>query len=321
MTMKIFEPTYTQIPNIVFDYWMEKLSPAEFKVLLCICRKTFGWHKAKDKISLRMLEKLTGLSKKGITKNISALLEYGLIHKISSVTEDGDPSANEYEVLVHEIIKENNIGRELSTLPPPTEYPGVVNSVHRGVVYSVHQQKKEKENKDIEVSKDTSSPRSPKVKDGEKDELRFSLEEKKFIGLQKEDFDRWEIAYPSITNLPSEIQKATEWLLGEPSRAKKTKAWRKFINAWLRRANEYHFNRSIPSSTPRSSNPPQVEQNINLLNRVLQDVPDLREETKRYGNKCVFIKLANDSLYFDMNPSEFEAALFKMTGVYRKEKS
>lgn len=62
----IYEPNYTQIPNSVISA-MPKLSEAEFKVIMAICRKTFGYHKEKDRISLSQLETLTGMSRSSIT--------------------------------------------------------------------------------------------------------------------------------------------------------------------------------------------------------------------------------------------------------------
>jgi phage replication O-like protein O len=97
----IYECNYTSIPNVIFDYWMEVLTPAEFKVLLCICRKTFGWHKYEDKISLKQIEKLTNLSRKGIIKCISKLVEFQLVIKISTLTESGDNAINLYSIDVN----------------------------------------------------------------------------------------------------------------------------------------------------------------------------------------------------------------------------
>lgn len=131
-TNAITAPNYTQIPNIVFDYWMAVLSPAEFKVLLCICRKTFGWKKDYDRISLKQLEKMTGLSRKGITQNLDSLIAHGLVTKVKSKTTDGDDAPNQYEINVNCMGE----GSEINTL-------GVVNSVTQGVVNSVHPQKKD----------------------------------------------------------------------------------------------------------------------------------------------------------------------------------
>ncbi len=125
-------PNYTQIPNEIFDYWMEKLTPAEFKVLLCICRKTFGWQKRYDCISLKQITSLTGLSKMGIIKNIDRLMELGLITKIKSKSSDGDDAPNVYEINVNSV----GGGSKPSLL-------GVVNSVDTPVVNSVDTQKKD----------------------------------------------------------------------------------------------------------------------------------------------------------------------------------
>lgn len=107
---------------------MDKLSPAEFKVLMCIVRKTYGWHKDVDSIPLKQIEKMTGLSRKGIVKNLDTLIEHGLLIKIKSKTSDGDDAPNKYTINVNCM----GGGSELST-------PGVVNSVHHGgSVLSTH---------------------------------------------------------------------------------------------------------------------------------------------------------------------------------------
>ena len=50
-------PTTTPIPDEVFDELMAHLSGAELKVLLYICRRTFGFKKDRDNISLQQLVK------------------------------------------------------------------------------------------------------------------------------------------------------------------------------------------------------------------------------------------------------------------------
>lgn len=130
-------PNTASIPNILFDYWMHKLSPAEFKVLMCIARKTYGFNKGLDRISIGQVEKMTGLSRKGITKNIDALMEYGLVNKFKSKTVDGDDAPNQYEINLNcQTLNDGNCmggGSELSTL-------GGSELSTLGVVYSVHPQ-------------------------------------------------------------------------------------------------------------------------------------------------------------------------------------
>ncbi len=150
---QIFTPNYTQIPNVIFDYWMEKLTPAEFKVLLCICRKTFGWHKSRDKISLKQIMDMTGLSSRSsLVKTLTNLEGYGLINKIKSKTKDGDPAPNRYEV---NVLSEDG-GSTLSA-------PGVVLSEHQGSTLSAPtKERPTKENlKKEEREGSASPPRAP----------------------------------------------------------------------------------------------------------------------------------------------------------------
>lgn len=139
--MRIDAPNGTFTPNAILDYWMARTTPAEFKVLMCIVRKTFGWHKKRDAISLKQIAQLTNLSLKGIRKNIDSLIAKGLVTKIKSKTCDGDDAPNQYEINVYtpeEKPEEGNSvggGRELST-------PRVGNSVPYGVGNSVPPQKK-----------------------------------------------------------------------------------------------------------------------------------------------------------------------------------
>jgi hypothetical protein len=56
-------PNYTQVPDVVFDQLLQILSGAELKVLLYIIRRTFGFKKASDDISLNQM--LNGIVRKG----------------------------------------------------------------------------------------------------------------------------------------------------------------------------------------------------------------------------------------------------------------
>lgn len=125
-------PNSSAIPNVLFDYWMNILSPAEFKVLMCIARKTYGWHKNNDLISIKQIEKMTGLHRSGIVKNVDALVERGLLNKVKSKTTDGDDAPNRYEINVY-CVEGGSLQNRL----------GVVDSVDQGVVYSVDTQKKD----------------------------------------------------------------------------------------------------------------------------------------------------------------------------------
>jgi Bacteriophage replication protein O len=80
-------PRYTQVPDELFDELMAHLSGAELKVLLYIIRRTFGFKKDSDNISLRqichgittrdgeILDKGTGLSLSTVQIALKGLLE------------------------------------------------------------------------------------------------------------------------------------------------------------------------------------------------------------------------------------------------------
>lgn len=73
-------PNYTQVPNWFLDNFQD-LSLSEIKVMLSICRYTFGYHKDRAKLSLSTLERLTGLTQKSIIAGASDLIKRGWVVK------------------------------------------------------------------------------------------------------------------------------------------------------------------------------------------------------------------------------------------------
>jgi len=55
---------------------MGDMEETEFRIVLAIARKTFGWHKREDQLSLTQLKKLTGLSRPSIVKGIALAIEH-----------------------------------------------------------------------------------------------------------------------------------------------------------------------------------------------------------------------------------------------------
>ena len=96
-------PTTTPVPDEVFDVLMHLLTGAEFKVLLYICRRTFGFKKRNDDISLaqmingivtrggKVLDRGTGLSKDSVSRAVKSLEQKGVIlRNRNRSTEKGD---------------------------------------------------------------------------------------------------------------------------------------------------------------------------------------------------------------------------------------
>ena len=96
-------PTYTMVPDELFDELLPDLSGAETKVLLYIIRHTFGWKKNSDNISLkqmaegirtrdgRVLDRGAGVSKSAAAQAVKELVDRGVILAVRNRSmEKGD---------------------------------------------------------------------------------------------------------------------------------------------------------------------------------------------------------------------------------------
>jgi phage replication O-like protein O len=103
-------PTTTPVPDEVFDVLMSQLSGAEIKVLLYICRRTLGFKKAADTISLnqiaqgittkdgRVLDRGTGLSKRHVQRALKRLEAQHIIKVHRLRDETGLNEVNTYSL-------------------------------------------------------------------------------------------------------------------------------------------------------------------------------------------------------------------------------
>jgi phage replication O-like protein O len=134
------KPNYTGIPNALFEL-MPLMKEAELRVVLAICRQTFGWHRKSDRISLSQLKEMTGLSRPAIVRAIAQGEERGLIKRRE--VKKGDPQKGHYYSLV---VNESNHSEEEERLTKATtsgkrKQPPAT----RRVVTLSNTQKKEKE--------------------------------------------------------------------------------------------------------------------------------------------------------------------------------
>jgi phage replication O-like protein O len=94
-------PNSTQIPDIILDHWMARLSGAELKVLLYIARRTYGFGKENDRISLSqladgitkrdgsVLDRGTGISRSSVARALNTLETMGIVLRQSNLTDTG----------------------------------------------------------------------------------------------------------------------------------------------------------------------------------------------------------------------------------------
>ena len=92
MGEKLLIPNTTQIPNLILDHLLPVLEQAETRCILYICRRTFGFGKNKDRISLtqftngiktkdgQILDKGTGLSRPAVVWALQRLVAAGVVY-------------------------------------------------------------------------------------------------------------------------------------------------------------------------------------------------------------------------------------------------
>ncbi len=83
------KPNFTPVPNVVFDSMMREIASGPLKVLLAICRYTYGWGKPKgDRISLGQLAKMTNMDRSNVHRAVKQLGPLVIV-------KPGDPSKNQ----------------------------------------------------------------------------------------------------------------------------------------------------------------------------------------------------------------------------------
>lgn len=104
------EPTYTQVPDEFLDRMLPYLSGAETKIMLYLFRKTLGYKKFSDRLSLTQIangcrrrsgepvDGGTGLSRSTVAVALKSLEQKGLIVVARMQTPAGDSDMNVYSV-------------------------------------------------------------------------------------------------------------------------------------------------------------------------------------------------------------------------------
>lgn len=125
-------PNYTQVPDELFDVLLPELSGAELKVLLYIIRRTFGFKRDSDTISInqmlngivtrdgRVLDRGAGVSRRALLPALSSLRERNIILATRQQSED---RGNEPTLYSLNVISD----------PGAKNAPPLVQKVHQGV--------------------------------------------------------------------------------------------------------------------------------------------------------------------------------------------
>ena len=81
MSNNSFIPNSFQVPNALVDELMAEMSGIELKCYLFVVRKTKGWNKEFDAISLTQFIKFTGAGKTAVVDALKKLVDLGLLTK------------------------------------------------------------------------------------------------------------------------------------------------------------------------------------------------------------------------------------------------
>ena len=132
-------PNSSQVPNVILDLVLPRISEAEARCLLYICRRTFGFHKEEDNISFsqfehgiksrqgKQLDYGTGLSRPAVNTALQNLIKVGVIFVQQR------SMVNRYKLNLHmdvdKVVNEINQLREL-TRSSKSSLPKVVKQVN-----------------------------------------------------------------------------------------------------------------------------------------------------------------------------------------------
>ena len=84
--MNEFIPNSFQVANSVIDEYLSQMSGNALKCYILIVRKTRGWQKTHDSLSISQIQKFTGIRKEEtVQKAINELIDLGLIGKQSRI--------------------------------------------------------------------------------------------------------------------------------------------------------------------------------------------------------------------------------------------
>ncbi|WP_339200468.1 replication protein [Paenibacillus sp. FSL P2-0322] len=73
---------FTRFPNRSYDYILgAELTATQLKIVLAVCRWTYGWNREYCSLSLTELSELTGCSRRQIIRDIQTLVDTSFLVK------------------------------------------------------------------------------------------------------------------------------------------------------------------------------------------------------------------------------------------------
>jgi len=219
------ENGFTKIANELLEAFSRiRISGEENQVFWVILRKTYGFKKIEDNISLSQFMLSTGINKPNICRALSKLITKNMIIK----NDNKD-------------ITSYRIQKDYSKWLPLSKLITIINidnkKQEKPLSILRHTKDNTKENIIVPKSKKTSKPQTYdnylRIWE-ERKELYFNLYERKWKHLTEKDIKDWKEAFPNM-DIKIEFAKMKVWLLSHPKECKSKRLWRKFANGWISR--------------------------------------------------------------------------------------
>jgi len=151
------EDGYTRIANeIVEKLSLLSLTGGELRIMLTVMRKTYGWRKKKDRISLSQFEKATGLHHTSVCRVVKKLVAQRLLLKTDGIYSI-NTRTNEWGVVAHTLLAQKPLAQKpLAQKPVAQELPASsAHATESSSAHATHKRKKETIQKKVEASPHT----------------------------------------------------------------------------------------------------------------------------------------------------------------------
>lgn len=295
---KIPAPNFTQIPNVVFDEWLPQLGLVELRVLMVLMRKTFGWHKLRDRISLSQLMQATGSNRTRVSEAVQSLQKKGIINKI--VTGRCGEQSTFYEL----IIEDSNNSCQYHRDTPPS-----IKSVP--TKETLTKEKKRKMNKEKEPC--VSPPPNPRSK---REGLQPPLDPPPLVSSKRKKVKEPKIQLADRVHLTESQKKSLEEKFGQEKVLKAVEA----VNEWklgkgIEGGNDYAtmLKWGIKAAEERiAEEQSPAAQNLKFCEDLKLEFP---EPTRGMQIKRGYVQLpGGKDLSFNMNHVAFKRTLITLLG-------
>ena len=204
---------YITIANEIMEALANTRIPGEARqVLDVILRKTYGWNKKEDEISLSQFKKATGLLSPNIIRARGKLSKMNIISVIQK--DNTDTTTYRFQ---KDYTKWKPLSKKITL---SKRIISVIQKDNLPLSKKIH-------TKDT-ITKDT-------VTKATEPKIIFDFKKRKFLNITIEDKAGWLDAYPAC-DIDQELRKMREWLLANPKQKKIN--YKRFITNWLSRTQD-----------------------------------------------------------------------------------